>query len=231
MSIPFAINVKHLCKEYDIHKHAGVGEKSFKVLDDISFQLNKGESLAIVGRNGSGKSTLLSVLSSITSPSSGSVQINGRIVSLLELGAGFHNDLTGRENLRVYAAMLGLSRREIAERYSSMVAFGDMAEFMEMKVRQYSSGMKVRLAMGIALHTNPDILIADEVFSVLDMSFVSKCMNELKKLKDSVSLILVDHRADRLRDLCERGLWLEQGKVKEIGELANVIECFESYYK
>lgn len=231
MSIPFAINVNHLCKEYDLHKHARVGEKSFKVLDDISFQLNKGESLAIVGRNGSGKSTLLSILSSITSPSSGNVQINGRIVSLLELGAGFHNDLTGRENLRVYAAMLGLSRREIVERYSSMVALGDMAEFMDMKVRQYSSGMKVRLAMGIALHTNPDILIADEVFSVLDMSFVSKCMDELKNLRGRVSLILVDHRTDRLRELCERGLWLEQGKVKDIGKLANVIECYEDYYK
>lgn len=228
MSNAPAILVENLCKGYWVDKGGGRQKQRLEVLKDVSFQLNRGSFMALVGKNGSSKSTLLSIISGITAPSSGSVQVNGRMVSLLELGVGFHNDLTGEENARVYAAMLGLSRGEIQQRYSDMVRFGEMEEFMKMKVRHYSNGMKIRLAFGVALQTAPDILIADEIFSVGDEDFKRRCIDGLRQLRGKMSMILVEHNPLILKELCDHAIWLDKGSLIKKGGLEEVMLAYQS---
>lgn len=189
--------------------------EDFWALRNVSFEVNRGDIVGIMGRNGSGKSTLLKLLSRITAPTEGSAFLRGRIASLLEVGTGFHPELTGRENVFLNGSILGLRRSEIEERYSQIVAFSEIEKFMETPVKRYSSGMRVRLAFAVAAHLEPDILILDEVLAVGDAAFQEKCLQKIEDTKNSgITILFVSHSADSVRQLCNRAIVLHQGKVE-----------------
>jgi lipopolysaccharide transport system ATP-binding protein len=201
--------------------------KSFCALKNISFEIRKGETVGIIGRNGAGKSTLLQILCGTLSPTAGNVEINGRVAALLELGAGFNTEFTGRENIYINAGVLGLSEAEINERFEDIVTFADIGDFLEQPVKTYSSGMFVRLAFAVAVHVDADILIIDEALSVGDVYFQAKCMEHMKKLIESgVSVLFVSHDTNSIKSLCSRAIYLEHGKVIEIGSTEHVVEAY-----
>ncbi len=203
--------------------------ETFCALDDVSFEVRSGESLAVVGSNGAGKSTLLRLATSISKPDQGTVTIPGSIAALMELGAGFHPDLSGAENLVLNASLLGLSRKKTYEEFDSIVEFSGIGEFIEEPLRTYSSGMILRLAFAVAVRVNPDVLFIDEMLSVGDQQFQSKCVQEIKRLKHAgKTLICVSHDTYVVRDLCELALWLEHGKIKMFGPSAGVLDAYES---
>jgi len=203
--------------------------ETFRALDDASFDVRSGESLAVVGPNGAGKSTLLRLATGISMPDVGRITIRGSIAALMELGAGFHPDLTGAENLVLNASLLGLSRKKTYEEFDSIVEFSGIGEFIEEPLRTYSSGMILRLAFAVAVRVNPDILFIDEVLSVGDQQFQSKCVEEIKRLKhEGKTLICVSHDTGIVRELCELALWLEHGKIKMFGPTETVIDSYES---
>jgi len=201
--------------------------REFWALQDISFEVKKGETIGIVGRNGSGKSTLLQIICGTLNPTSGSVQTNGRIAALLELGSGFNPDFTGRENVFMNAAVLGLSNEEIDSRFDDIVAFADIGQFIEQPVKTYSSGMVVRLAFAVQSQIDPDILVVDEALSVGDAKFQAKCFDRLKKLKDGgTSILLVTHSSEQIVTHCTSALLLENGKVFEAGDPRVVVNRY-----
>jgi ABC-type polysaccharide/polyol phosphate transport system ATPase subunit len=203
------------------------GERFF-ALKDVSFRLHDGESLGLIGRNGAGKSTLLSLVAGLARPDSGSVRVNGRIAALLELGSGFHPDLTGAENLVLNASLLGLSRRETYDATDSIVEFSGIGEFIHEPLRTYSSGMVVRLAFSVAIHTRPDILIVDEVLGVGDIAFQQKSADALRALRrQGRTLLFVSHSSGTVLQMCDRALWLDQGKVIADGDAARVVADYE----
>jgi lipopolysaccharide transport system ATP-binding protein len=202
--------------------------EKFCALDDVSFEIRSGQSLAVVGFNGAGKSSLLRLATGISMPDNGKVEIHGSIAALMELGAGFHPDLTGAENLVLNASLLGLSRKKTYEEFDSIVEFAGIGEFIEEPLRTYSSGMMLRLAFAIAVRVNPDVLFIDEVLSVGDSQFQSKCIEEIKRLKHAgKTLICVSHDINVVRELCEVALWLEHGKMKLFGPAATVLDAYE----
>jgi lipopolysaccharide transport system ATP-binding protein len=202
--------------------------EKFCALDDVSFEIRSGQSLAVVGFNGAGKSSLLRLATGISMPDKGKVEIHGSIAALMELGAGFHPDLTGAENLVLNASLLGLSRKKTYEEFDSIVEFAGIEEFIEEPLRTYSSGMMLRLAFAIAVRVNPDVLFIDEVLSVGDSQFQSKCIEEIKRLKHAgKTLICVSHDINVVRELCEVALWLEHGKMKLFGPAATVLDAYE----
>lgn len=189
-------------------------KRQFLALRDVSFDVPAGEILGIVGRNGAGKSTLLKVLSRITEPTKGRVRIRGRVSSLLEVGSGFHAELTGRENLYLNGSILGMSRREIESKFDEIVAFAEVEKFIDTPVKRYSSGMYLRLAFAVAAHLEPEILIVDEVLAVGDSSFQSKCIGKMGQVANSGRTVLfVSHNMPAVRALCNRCLWLKQGQL------------------
>lgn len=191
---------------------------------DLSFDLMPGESLGIIGRNGSGKSTVLKLITRILRPTSGKIMINGRVSALLELGAGFHADLTGRENIYLNASVLGLTKEDVAARFDSIVAFSELEEFIDVPVKHYSSGMYMRLGFSIAIHVRPDILIVDEILAVGDQAFQEKCVDQIYQLKrQGTTIIMVSHNLNMIRNLCTRLLWLEQGNLRSEGPTEAVI--------
>jgi ABC-type polysaccharide/polyol phosphate transport system ATPase subunit len=197
----------------------------FDALRDVSFTVGRGESLAIIGQNGSGKSTLLNIATGLCLPSEGAVRVNGRIAALLELGAGFHVDLTGTENLRINAALLGLTRRHVNPRFDSIVEFSGIGDFIDEPLRVYSSGMRMRLAFAVAVNVDPDILIIDEVLGVGDQEFFTKCFEKIKQFRrEGKTLICVSHALESLEILCDRALWLEHGRVMRMGPCHDVLK-------
>lgn len=200
--------------------------ESFEALSDISFSLNRGETMGIIGRNGAGKSTLLQIVCGVLSASSGSVQINGRVAALLELGSGFNPEFSGRENVYLNAAILGLSRDEIDQRYDDIVAFADIGNFVNQPVKTYSSGMMLRLAFAVIAHVDADILIVDEALAVGDAVFTQKCMRWLRNFQRDGTILFVSHDAASIRALCTRALWLHEGKCVEIGDAKDVTESY-----
>ena len=205
----------------------GRKRENFQALKGVSFQLDRGESLAVVGRNGAGKSTLLSLVAGLAEPTAGRVTVNGRVAALLELGSGFHPDLTGSENLQLNASLLGLSRKGTLEARESIVEFSGMGEFMDQPLRTYSSGMIMRLAFSVAIHTDPDILIVDEVLAVGDQSFQAKCFEKIAACKRAgKTLLFVSHAPQLVQKLCERALWLDHGEVVMDGAAGAVIEAY-----
>ncbi|SIO61554.1 lipopolysaccharide transport system ATP-binding protein [Singulisphaera sp. GP187] len=183
-------------------------------LKDVSFEIRPGEAIGIIGRNGAGKSTLLKILSRITSPTDGRVRIRGRLGSLLEVGTGFHPELTGRENVFLYGAIIGMGRQEIARKFDAIVDFAEIDRFIDTPVKRYSSGMYVRLAFAVAAHMEPDILLIDEVLSVGDLAFQRKCMEHTKRLLESdATLLFVSHNMFSIKALCPRSVYLSKGKV------------------
>jgi ABC-type polysaccharide/polyol phosphate transport system ATPase subunit len=199
----------------------------FYALKNVSFRVGPGESLAIVGGNGAGKSTLLSLVAGLTRPKEGRVTVKGRAAALLELGSGFHPDLTGRENVHLYASLLGLTRKRTEECFETIVEFSGVGEFIDEPVRTYSSGMVMRLAFSVAVHVDPDILIIDEVLTVGDQSFAAKCFERIWEFKRAgKTLLFVSHVPEMVRQLCDRTLWLDHGEVMLMGSPDEVLRAY-----
>lgn len=199
----------------------------FEALRNVSFRLEDGESLAVVGHNGAGKSTLLGLVAGLAKPTGGRVTIEGRVAALLELGSGFHQELTGVENLRLNASLLGLSRQRTAQVFDDIVAFADLGDFIEEPIRTYSSGMLMRLAFAIAVHVDPDILIIDELLAVGDQSFQVKCFERIRRFKaERKTLLFVSHAPALVRELCDRALWLDHGQVMMDGPAGEVLDAY-----
>ena len=202
--------------------------REFAALHDVSFDLAKGQTLGIIGRNGAGKSTLLQIICGTLTPTTGRVQVNGRVAALLELGTGFNPDFTGRENVFINAAILGLSQREIVERLDDIIAFADIGLFIDQPVKTYSSGMYVRLAFAVVVHVNPEILIVDEALAVGDALFQAKCMTRMRRmLDDGLTLLFISHDIAAVKALCQRALWLDHGKVRAMGWTPEVTRDYD----
>jgi lipopolysaccharide transport system ATP-binding protein len=202
-------------------------QQVFFALKDVSFSLDHGESMAIVGRNGAGKSTLLSLVAGLCPPSAGRVSVRGRVAALLQLGSGFHPDLTGLENVHLNAALLGLGRRETEEALSSIIDFAEIGSFLNDPIRTYSSGMVMRLGFAVAVNVDPDILLIDEVLAVGDQRFQQKCFDKILEYKQAgKTLLFVSHGADLVRQFCERALWLDQGEAMLLGSAREVLEAY-----
>jgi lipopolysaccharide transport system ATP-binding protein len=202
--------------------------EDFWALKDVSFEIKQGEVVGIIGRNGAGKSTLLKVLSRITEPTEGRITLRGRIASLLEVGTGFHPELTGRENIFLNGAILGMSRAEIRKKFDEIVAFAEVEKFLDTPVKRYSSGMYVRLAFAVAAHLEPEILIVDEVLAVGDADFQKKCLGKMENVSRSEgrTVLFVSHNMAAVRQLCTRGIVLRSGRIKFLGNAASAIESY-----
>ena len=250
MSCEFSIKVENLSKCYQIYDQphdrlkqfvlprlnavTGFGQKKyyreFWSLKDVSLDIKKGETVGIIGRNGSGKSTLLQIICGTLSPTSGNVTSHGRIAALLELGAGFNPEFTGRENIYMNASILGLTKQEIEARFEEFVAFADIGDFIEQPIKTYSSGMYARLAFSIAINVDPDILIVDEALAVGDVRFVAKCMRRIKDIQAlGTSVLFVSHDVGAVRTLCERAVWLDKGRLVEQGDVFPVTGRFTEF--
>ena len=201
--------------------------RSFWALKDVSFEVQRGEVLGIIGHNGAGKSTLLKILSRITQPTQGTVDLYGRVSSLLEVGTGFHSELSGRENIFLNAAMLGMRRQEVLRKFEQIVEFSGVEEFIDTPVKRYSSGMYVRLAFAVAAHLEPEILIVDEVLAVGDASFQQKCLGKMEEVSRSGrTVLIVSHNMTIIEGLCERAILLEKGHIAKIGKTHEVVEGY-----
>ncbi|MBN1638104.1 MAG: ABC transporter ATP-binding protein [Ignavibacteriales bacterium] len=251
MDKDFAIKVENVSKKYckslkrsmlygvkDIARNTfGLSSHSDKLrknefwaLDDISFEVKKGETLGIIGPNGSGKTTLLKLLNGIFWPDIGKIAIKGKVGALIEVGAGFHPLLTGRENIYINAAILGMTKEETDRKFDAIVEFADIGDFLDVPVKHYSSGMFVRLGFAVAVHCEPDILLVDEVLAVGDSVFQTRCyrkINEIKK-RDNVAIVLVSHSLLTVEKFCDNGLFLNYGKIKSYGEIHKVIRDYQS---
>lgn len=202
------------------------------VLDNINLDIKKGETVALIGVNGSGKSTLLKLMTKIIYPTKGTVETQGKLTSLLELGAGFHPDFTGRENIYFNASIFGLTRREINKRIDDIIEFSELEEFIDNPVRTYSSGQYMRLAFSIAINVDAEILLIDEILAVGDQHFQDKCFNKLKELRDSdKTIVIVSHALDTLRDICKRGIWIKDGEVEMDGDINKVVDSYLDTFK
>ena len=196
-------------------------------LKDISFSVNHGEVLGIIGRNGAGKSSLLKILSKVTSPTKGQIMLNGRVASLLEVGTGFHPELTGRENIFLNGAILGMTKREITQKFDEIVAFSGVEKYIDTPVKRYSSGMYVRLAFAVAAHLEPEILIVDEVLAVGDVDFQKKCMGKMKDVaRHGRTVIFVSHNMEAVKNLCTRAILMEHGTILSEGLPSDVVETY-----
>jgi ABC-type polysaccharide/polyol phosphate transport system ATPase subunit len=196
-------------------------------LRKLDLRVERGESVALVGPNGSGKSTALRLIAGIYRPSTGQIETTGRITAVIELGAGFHPELTGAENIALYAAVLGITRRELAARYNEIVEFAAMSDFLDTPLKYYSSGMEARLAFSVSVCLQPDILLLDEVLAVGDQAFRERCLHRLRAYHErGGTLILVSHELDQVRALCHRGIWLERGEVVRDGPIDEVLAAY-----
>lgn len=197
-------------------------------LQDVCFEVQKGEAVGIIGRNGAGKSTLLKILSRITEPTTGRITIRGRVGSLLEVGTGFHPELTGRENIYLNGTILGMQRKEIAHHFDEIVAFAEVEQYLDTPVKRYSSGMYVRLAFAVAAHLNPEILIIDEVLAVGDLAFQKKCLGKMEDVaqKDGRTVLFVSHNMGAISQLCSRSIWIDRGQIQSIGPTAETISQY-----
>lgn len=203
---------------------------TFRALDGVSFDVPRGETMGIIGRNGAGKSTLLQVLCGTVSPSQGSVRVNGRFAALLELGAGFNPDFSGRENVYLNASLLGLSREEVDARLDDIRAFADIGDFFDRPVKTYSSGMYVRLAFSVAIHTEPDVLVIDEALSVGDLRFQMKCLERIEVLRArGATILFVSHSLEQVKRFCQSAIWMEDGRIKLFGEASFVADRFRDH--
>ena len=207
-------------------------ENEFWALNDLNFTVEQGEVLGIIGRNGAGKSTLLKILSQITPPTTGEIRLHGRVGSLLEVGTGFHPELSGRENIFLNGAILGMRKKEIEKKFDEIVDFAGVEKFLDLPVKRYSSGMYVRLAFAVAAHLKPDILIIDEVLAVGDAEFQKKCLAKMKDVttKDGRTVLFVSHNIGAIQQLCTRAILLDQGLLVNQGEVNKVIESYQEDY-
>ena len=199
----------------------------FYALQDVTFTIKKGETVGIVGRNGSGKSTCLKLIAGVMAPSDGEVHVHGRVSPLIELGAGFHPDLTGRENVYLNASILGMSNRDIRAGFDEIVEFAELHDFMDTPVKRYSSGMYMRLGFSVAVHSDPDILLVDEVLAVGDALFAEKCMAKIRQMHErGVTIVIVSHSVDMIREFCERAFLLSGGHLVEEGSASRIVDNY-----
>lgn len=225
-----AIEVRDVTKKFKIFKDRGWMLKEMvlfanrrkyeehEVLKGISFDVKKGEAIGLIGQNGCGKSTTLKLLTKIIYPNSGTIEMQGRVSSLIELGAGFHPDMSGRENIFINASIFGLTRKEISQRLEDIIAFSELEEFIDNPVRTYSSGMYMRLAFSVAINVDADILLIDEILAVGDANFQAKCFNKLKEIKaQGTTIVIVSHSLGQIEQICERSIWIHDGKIREEG--------------
>ncbi|QPZ39415.1 ABC transporter ATP-binding protein [Paramicrobacterium chengjingii] len=230
----FLIRHSHSMKEAVIGKIRGrkVGSSPFQALDEVSFTIDEGESVAILGHNGSGKSTMLKLISGVLEPNAGHVLVRGRLAGLIEVGAGFHPDLSGRENVYLNAAILGMTEHETDERFDDIVEFSGIREFIDQEVKHYSSGMFMRLAFSVAIHTELDVLLVDEILSVGDAPFREKCNKKIQELIDAgKTMVVVSHDTGTVKRLCERGIVLRKGKVIFDGPVEEALEVHKAKNK
>src|SRR5579864_1318494 len=207
----------------------GAKPEMFWALKDVSLEVREGEVLGLIGRNGAGKTTLLKILSRITRPTEGWAEIRGRVRSLLEVGTGFHPELTGRENTYLSGSILGMSKREIDRKFDEIVAFAEIEKFIETPVKHYSSGMYVRLAFAVAAHLEPEILLVDEVLAVGDINFQKKCLGKMGDVaKAGRTVVLVSHQLNQIRRLCQRVVWVDAGQIRLNGSTHEVVSAYES---
>jgi lipopolysaccharide transport system ATP-binding protein len=207
-------------------RHNGTAEE-FWVLRDVSFEVAPGEVVGLIGINGAGKSTVLKLVSRILQPNAGQIHLNGRVAALLELGTGFHPDLTGRENIYLNGAILGLSHAQIRHKLDEIIDFAELDRFIDVPIKHYSSGMYVRLGFAVAVHTDPEILLVDEILAVGDYNFQAKCLRKINDLKEAgLTILFVSHSMDLIRHICNRALWLDQGRVKEYGHMEQVFDAY-----
>lgn len=238
MSDTDVIRVKHAVKKFTLkHTHSlkewvvwnfkgrrGELTESFTALNDVSFSLKQGETVALLGFNGSGKSTMLKLISGVMSTDEGEIRVRGKIAGLIEVGAGFHPDLTGRENIYLNGAILGMSEDEINAAFDDIVAFSEIEQFIDTEVKFYSSGMFLRLAFSVAVHTNPDIFLIDEILAVGDEPFQKKCLKRIEELKlEGKSLVIVSHDLDLVASMCERGILLRKGELVFDGDVHQAV--------
>jgi lipopolysaccharide transport system ATP-binding protein len=210
-----------------IRKRERPTSEEFWALKDVTFSIAQGDRVGIIGRNGAGKSTLLKILSRITEPSDGRVRIKGRVASLLEVGTGFHPELTGRENIFLNGSILGMSRAEIRKKFDEIVDFAEVEKFLDTPVKRYSSGMYVRLAFAVAAHLEPEILVVDEVLAVGDAQFQEKCLGKMRQVSgEGRTVIFVSHNMASIEQLCNKAIWLHHGQLRESGDTAQIIDSY-----
>ena len=232
-----AIDVNHVTKTFKLYsdKPQTLKERLVRgwknkteertVLKDINLEIDKGETVALIGVNGSGKSTLLKLMTKIIYPNKGTLKTYGKLTSLLELGAGFHPDFTGRENIYFNAAIFGLTKKEIDDRLQSIIEFSELGDFIDSPVRTYSSGMYMRLAFSVAINVDAEILLIDEILAVGDQHFQDKCFAKLEELaKSNMTIVIVSHSLDSIKKLCNRAIWINEGKVAMDGKCSEVID-------
>ena len=239
-----AVRFEHVSKSYPNYRRILTGFKasllhlpetvrSFKqlrfiALDDVSFEIGKGEIVGLIGPNGSGKSTTLGLIAGVLRAQAGWVQVRGRVSPLLELGAGFHPDLTGRENIVLNGVLLGLTRREVSEKLEEIIAFSGLEPFLDQPIRTYSSGMIARLGFSVAAHLDPEILLIDEVLAVGDLYFQAKCREQINAFKRrQVTIVLVSHSTEEIRRICDRVIWLQGGKLVDDGQPNHILDRYE----
>ena len=233
------INVENVSKKFRVYYDRGFNikelflsskRKKFEwrlVLDDISFFVDKGEALALIGKNGCGKSTMLKLLTKIMYPNSGNINIVGRVSSLIELGAGFHPDMSGRENIYINAAIFGLTRKEIEARIDDIIAFSELEPYIDQPVRTYSSGMYMRLAFSIAINVDADVLLVDEILAVGYESFQNKCFDRLRKMKENgTTIVIVTHNMNVVRTFCDRAIWIKDSRIQVEGDPNEVVDAY-----
>ena len=236
---PPEIEFRHVSKRFRLKEGRTIREyfqsilakrtlgEEFEALHDVTFQVARGEVLGIIGRNGSGKSTALKLIAGVSAPSEGQVYIAGRVSPLIELGAGFHPDLTGRENVHMNGSILGMTAKEIDAQFDSIVDFAELHEFIDTPVKRYSSGMYVRLGFAVAVHSNPEILLVDEVLSVGDAYFQEKCLAKMHDFKaQGTTIVVVSHSPNLVEDFCERAIWLDHGRVAGEGPAGEVVRHY-----
>jgi len=235
--LPITIKAENIFKSYSLQKQKTFKEflpalfsgkqtkVQFNALSGINFELFKGESLGILGRNGSGKSTLLKLIAGVTKPSDGLITVNGRVAPLIELGAGFHPELSGRENVYLNGSILGIKKKEMDLLYPEIVAFSELEDFMDEPIKFYSSGMYMRLAFSVAVAETPDILLVDEILAVGDQRFQKKCLNRMGEfIKKGSTLVMVSHNPDQLEKYCTKGLLINQGKQIFFGDIQTALK-------
>ncbi|MBS5825889.1 MAG: ABC transporter ATP-binding protein [Actinomyces sp.] len=231
----FIIRRTHTLKETLVWSMTGrrseISER-FRALDDVSFTVNEGDTVALLGYNGSGKSTCLKLISGVLREDSGYVGVRGKVAGLIEVGAGFHPDLTGRENVYLNGAILGMSKKEVEDAFDEIVAFSEIEKFIDTEVKFYSSGMFLRLAFSVAVHTDPDIFLVDEILAVGDEPFQRKCLARVQEMKAAgTTLVIVSHDLDMIADICDRGILLEKGRIVVDGTVDEAIERMRSEQK
>jgi lipopolysaccharide transport system ATP-binding protein len=240
-----AITFKHVTKRFPLYHHVRGGVKTFLLnlpkslralsssnsllaLHDVSFALDRGEVLGVVGRNGAGKSTTLGLAAGVIAPTSGTVEVNGRVSPMLELGGGFHPDLTGRENILLNGVLLGLSRRQVRQKVEDIIEFSELSSFIDEPIRIYSSGMLAKLGFSVVSQLDPEILIIDEVLAVGDGPFQSKCLSVMEEFKrNGVSMLFVSHNMGDIQRICDRAIWIDNRTIRKDGPVPDVLEEYQ----